>query len=123
MTDFFSGLTEALLRRYPDKGVSKEQITGALKTALEPEALINALAEVFRSSPGEMEAALEENGLGEMIARRRMSSGGGSTGGETSAPFCGKKGCLRKSAIGICSWSRPDGLHRLRKDKERGPAA
>ena len=94
MTDFFSGLTEAMLRRYPDKGVSKEQITGALKTALEPEALINALAEVFRSTPGEMEAALEENGLGEMIARRRMSSGGGSTGGETSAPFCGKAGCL-----------------------------
>ena len=54
MTDFFSGLTEALLQRYPDKGVSKEQITGALKTALEPEALINALAEVFRSTPGDM---------------------------------------------------------------------
>ncbi len=94
MTDFFSGLTEALLQRYPDKGVSKEQITGALKTALEPEALINALAEVFRSTPGEMETALEENGLGEMIARRRLASGGGSAGGETAAPFCGKAGCL-----------------------------
>lgn len=94
MNDFFSGLTEALLRRYPDKGVSKDQITGALKTALEPETLINALAEVFRSTPGEMETALEENGLGDMIARRRLSADAGSAGGETAAPFCEKSGGL-----------------------------
>ena len=31
--DFFAGLSEALLREYPDKGVRPEQITGAVKTA------------------------------------------------------------------------------------------
>ena len=94
MNDFFAGLTAALLRRYPDKGVSEEQVTGALKTALEPEALINALAEVFRCTPGEMETVLGENGLGEMIARRRLSGDGRSTGELTAAPFCGKPGDL-----------------------------
>ena len=91
--DFFTGLTEALLERYPDKGVSGEQITGALKTALDPEALINALAEVFRSTTGEMETALEQCGLGEMIARRRLAAGGGA-GGEKASPFCGKASSL-----------------------------
>ena len=92
--EFFAGLAEALLRRYPDKGVRGEQITDALKTALDPEALINALAEVFRSTPGEMEQALEENGLREMIARKRLAAGGGGTGGETAACFCGKESGL-----------------------------
>ena len=92
--DFFAGLTDALLQRYPDKGVSREQITGALKTALEPDALINALAEVFRSTPGEMETVLAESGLGEMIERRRLSAGGGGSDGETAAPFCGKESGL-----------------------------
>ena len=88
---FFTGLTEALLERYPDKGVRREQITEALKTALDPEALINALAEVFRSTPGEMEAALAESGLGEMIARRKLAAGSGTAAEETAAPLCEKE--------------------------------
>ncbi len=93
-TDFFAGLTETLLQRYPDRGVRAEQITGALKTALEPDALINALAEVFRSTPGEMETALEACGLGEMIARRRLAGGDGGAAGETAAPFCEREDAL-----------------------------
>ena len=87
-TDFFAGLSEALLQKYPDKGVHPEQITGAVKTALEPESLINALAEVFRTTPGEMEAFLEENGLADMIARMRLSAGGGEAAGLEEASFC-----------------------------------
>ena len=92
--DFFAGLSEALLREYPDKGVRPEQITGAVKTALEPEALINALAEVFRTTPGEMEAFLEKNGLGDMIARLRLTAGGGEGAGAEEEPLCGKEDLL-----------------------------
>ena len=92
--DFFAGLSEALLREYPDKGVRPEQITGAVKTALEPEALINALAEVFRTTPGEMEAFLEKNGLGDMIARLRLTAGGGEAAGAEEEPLCGKEDLL-----------------------------
>ena len=93
-TDFFAGLREALLTRYPDKGVKPEQITGALKTALEPETLINALAEVFRTTPGEMETFLGENGLGDMIARLRLSAGGGDAADTEEAPFCRREELL-----------------------------
>ncbi len=82
-TDFFSALTAALLRRWPEKGVREEQITGALKTSLNAADLINALAEVFRLSPGAVETALGELGLEELIARQRLSGGTGT--GETEA--------------------------------------
>ncbi len=72
---FFSELTGALLQRWPEKGVREEQISGALKTSLNTAELVNALAEVFRLSPGEVEAALSELGLGELIARQRMQAG------------------------------------------------
>ena len=47
--DFFSKLTDELLGRWPEKGVQRQQITGALKTSLNGEDLVNALSEVFRS--------------------------------------------------------------------------
>ncbi len=72
---FFTELTGALLERWPEKGVREEQISGALKTSLNTADLVNALAEVFRLSPGEVEAALSELGLGEQIARQRMQTG------------------------------------------------
>ena len=87
--DYFADLTEAILGRFPDKGVRPEQLTEALKTALEPRTLVNALAEVFRSTPGEMETALADCGLGDMIARMRLSSDGGATGDTETAPYCG----------------------------------
>lgn len=70
---FFSDFSEALLNRWPEKGVTEGQITGALKTALDPDSLVNALAEVFRVSPAEAAAAVEACGLGELIARKRLS--------------------------------------------------
>ena len=72
---FVSQLTEGLLRRWPDKGVDLPQIAGALKTSLDASALINALAEVFRVSPSEIEEALEHCGLGEFMARRKLAVG------------------------------------------------
>lgn len=87
--NFFSDFSGALLRRWPEKGVSEGQITGALKTALDPDGLINALAEVFRVSPAEASEAVEECGLGELIARKRL---GGGLSEETEAlPLCGNK--------------------------------
>ena len=43
-SDFFSNLTDELIRRWPDKGVQRQQVTGALKTSLNAEDLVNALA-------------------------------------------------------------------------------
>ena len=66
--DLVSRLGEELLRSWPDKGVQSAQISGAVKTALDAQTLVNALAEGFRVSPGEMEEAaaalrkLEEQG-------------------------------------------------------------
>jgi hypothetical protein len=90
-TDFFTVLTDALLERYPDKGVDRGQITGALKTALDTESLINALAEVFRLSPKEVEKALSELGLGDMIARRQLAAGGGEGAERCAMPLCGNE--------------------------------
>ncbi len=89
--DFFAQLIQALLERYPDKGVTSEQLTAALKTAIDPETLINALAEVFRSTPGEMENALTECGLADLIARMHLGSGGSIGGESESACFCGRE--------------------------------
>ncbi len=83
---FFTELTGALLQRWPEKGVREEQITGALKTSLNTADLVNALAEVFRLSPGEVEAALSELGLGELIARQRLQTG--EKGGLERQPLC-----------------------------------
>ena len=117
--NFFSTLTEALLARFPDKGVRREQIVGALKTALEPETLVNALAEVFRGTPGEMEAALADCGLGDMIARMGLEAG--TVGGETEEKsFCEKEARLHPfdglfrlhAAPGLTTpASLPRGLH------------
>ncbi len=85
--DFFSHFTDELLRRWPDKGVARQQVTGALKTSLNAEELVNALSEVFRLSPKQMEAAVSELGLGELIAQQRLRGGVG--GEETEAlPLC-----------------------------------
>ena len=73
--EFFTALTDALMERYPEKKVNSEQITGAIKTSIQTESLINALAEVFRLSPSEIEAALTELGMAEMIAQYKMGSG------------------------------------------------
>ena len=62
-------------------------MTGALKTSLNAEELVNALSEVFRLSPKQMEAAVSELGLGELIAQQRLRGGVG--GEETEAlPLC-----------------------------------
>ena len=82
-SDFFSNLTDELIRRWPDKGVQRQQVTGALKTSLNAEDLVNALAEVFRLSPKDMEQAVSQLGLGELIAQQKLRSGIG--GGETEA--------------------------------------
>ncbi len=74
--DFFAQLIEELIRRWPDKGVKREQVTGALKTALNGEDLVNALSEVFRLPPKEMEEAVSQLGLGDLIARQKLRSGG-----------------------------------------------
>ncbi len=83
--DFFAQLTDSLLSRWPDKGVQRQQITGALKTALDGESLVNALAEVFRLPPSQMEEAVSEAGLGEVIAQQKL--GQESLGGETEPQF------------------------------------
>ena len=83
---FFSDFSGALLRQWPEKGVTEEQITGALKTALDPDTLVNALAEVFRVSPTEASKAVEDCGLGELIARKRLS--GGLSEETESLPLC-----------------------------------
>ena len=74
--DFFARLTDELVSRWPEKGVQRQQVTGALKTALDPEELVNALSEVFRLPPKEMEEAVSQLGLGELIAQRKLRSGG-----------------------------------------------
>ncbi len=92
---FFPELTNALLARWPEKGVREEQITGALKTSLDSAELVNALAEVFRLSPGEVEQALSGLGLGELIASQKLRKGTGQSGlspqslasGPVSSPF------------------------------------
>jgi len=71
---FFSDFTEALLHRWPDKNVNPAQITGALRTSLNPEDTVNALAEVFRVTPVMMEQAVSELGLGDMVARKALQS-------------------------------------------------
>ena len=72
---YFNKLTGSLLQRWPEKGVREEQITGALKTSLNAAELVNALAEVFRLSPGEVETALSQLGLGDLIARQKLQNG------------------------------------------------
>ena len=72
---YFNDLIGSLLQRWPEKAVREEQITGALKTSLNAAELVNALAEVFRLSPGEVEIALSELGLGDLIARQRLQAG------------------------------------------------
>ena len=85
--DFFSQLTDELLLRWPEKGVQRQQVTGALKTSLNGEDLVNALSEVFRLSPKEMEEAVSQLGLGELIARQKLR--GGAKAEETEeAPLC-----------------------------------
>ena len=85
---FFSDFSDELIRRWPEKGVTAGQITGALKTALQPESLVNALAEVFRVSPTEMSEAVEACGLSELIARQRLS--GAASDENEALPLCGK---------------------------------
>ena len=87
--NFFADFSGALLRHWPEKGVSVEQITGALKTALDPDSLVNALAEVFRVSPAEASKAVEGCGLGELIARKRLS--GGLSDEMEALPLCGNE--------------------------------
>lgn len=70
---FFEDFSERLIERWPEKGVRDTQITGALKTSLNAADLINALAEVFRVSPGEMTEAVSDLGLSELVAQQRMS--------------------------------------------------
>ena len=85
--DFFAQLTDDLLRRWPDKGVRRQQVTGALKTSLNGEELVNALSEVFRLPPGQMEEAVSELGLGDLIAQQKLRSGSASDETE-SLPLC-----------------------------------
>ena len=85
--DFFSHFTDELIRRWPEKGVSRQQVTGALKTSLNGQDLVNALSEVFRLSPNQMEEAVSQLGLGELIAQQKLR--GGSSGEMTEAlPLC-----------------------------------
>lgn len=84
---FFTDFSHDLMERWPEKGVQPEQIIGALKTALDPENLVNALAEVFRVSPTEMSEAAAACGLGDLIARQRLS-GASADAGEKAMPLC-----------------------------------
>ena len=84
---FVSNLMEGLLRRWPDKGVGPQQITGALKTALDAAALVNALSEVFRVPPAEMKEAVAQCGLGELMARQKLADSG-RVSGTAEAPLC-----------------------------------
>ena len=86
-TDFFAQLTDELLLRWPEKGVQRQQVTGALKTSLNGEELVNALSEVFRLPPAQMEEAVSELGLGELIAQQKLRGGSGSSETE-SLPLC-----------------------------------
>ena len=90
--DFFSNLTDELLRRWPEKGVQRQQVTGALKTALNGEDLVNALSEVFRLPPQQMEGTVSELGLGELIARQKLRSG--STGAAEPQSLCRETSAL-----------------------------
>lgn len=73
---FFDQFTRRLMERWPDKAVRAEQVTGAIKTALEPAALIHALAEVFRVSPSETEEVVAGMGLGDLISRMHLMQAG-----------------------------------------------
>ena len=92
-TDFFSQLTDELILRWPEKGVQREQVTGALKTSLNAEDLVNALSEVFRVSPGKMEEAVSALGLGELIAQQKLRSGSSGEAAE-ALPLCGNASAL-----------------------------
>ncbi len=81
--DFFTQLTDELLRLWPEKGVQRAQVTGALKTALDAKELVNALSEVFRLPPAQTEEAVSRLGLGELIAQQKLR--GGADARETEA--------------------------------------
>ena len=105
--DFFANLTDELLRRWPEKGVQRQQVTGALKTSLNGEDLVNALSEVFRLPPKQMEEAVSELGLGELIARQKLR--GGSGGGETEAqPLCRDASALEPFPALFRFYASPD---------------
>ncbi len=91
-SDFFSHLTDELIRRWPEKGVQRQQVTTALKTSLNAEDLVNALAEVFRVQPAQLEDAVSELGLGELIAQQRIRGIGG--GAVERKPLCGDPSAL-----------------------------
>ena len=90
---FISQMTEGLLHRWPDKGVDPQQIVGALKTSLDASALVDALAEVFRVPPADMEEAVAQFGLGELIARQKLAHGG-RAGSTEEKPLCRNSGGL-----------------------------
>ena len=90
---FISNLTQGLLQRWPDKGVDPQQIIGAIKTSLDAATLVNALAEVFRVPPAVMEEAAGECGLGDLMARQKLTGGSGADTAEEK-PLCRKSGLL-----------------------------
>ncbi len=86
MSGFFAELERKLLDKWPEKGVEPAQITGALKTSLDAPALVNALSEVFRVPPAQMEEALSEAGLAGLMAQQHLRSG--ETGETEQLPLC-----------------------------------
>jgi len=85
--DFFSQFTDELIRRWPEKGVTRQQVTSALKISLDADDLVNALSEVFRIPPNEMESTVSDLGLGELIAQQSLNTCFGP--GETERlPIC-----------------------------------
>ena len=105
--DFFTQFTDELIRRWPEKSVQRQQVTGALKTSLNAEELVNALSEVFRLSPGQMEAAVSELGLGELITRQKLRSGVSGEEAE-SLPLCGDASRLEPFPELFRFYSSPD---------------
>lgn len=104
---FFADFTEQLLLKHPEKAVTAAQVTTALKTALQADELINALAEVFRLSPGEVEGDLRELGFAQLMARRGMAEGK-AEGALKPAPLAGKKDALRPFEALFRFYSAPD---------------
>ncbi len=104
---FFSDFTDNLISRHPEKAVDPGQITGALKTALQADELVNALAEVFRMSPGDVENDLRELGFGQLMARRGMAETR-DAGEAAGAPLAGKQEGLKPFEKLFRFYSVPD---------------
>jgi hypothetical protein len=62
-------ISQSACQRYGISPVNEQRLDDALSTALDPRKLIDNLAEVWRASPEDVQALLQEHGLAALVAR------------------------------------------------------